>query len=184
LDCLPNEECSGEVCVPGGSFDAGRFSDATAPDALEPKDAQAQDRDPPDSGASCSDLDEPRCLAEPSCTTFRCPACSGVRFVGCAPQGSPPPPCARPRCGCAMNLGELACNADPECHPVYSRVCEGEPQMPLCLMMFASCGEGPVADCNGAATCERAAPECTDGYVVSYADSCYEGCVQPGRCAR
>jgi len=49
-------------------------------------------------------------------------------------------------------------------------------------MQFASCATGTAPTCFATVTCHQTAPVCGSGYTVSYANSCFEGCVQSVRC--
>lgn len=131
----------------------------------------------------CEGLVEAECLVRPDCVAHRCADCTGsAQFSSCGTLGGTPPPCARPICGCEVYADEMSCDADSRCHPVYSRVCEGDPNNPQCLMHFASCGNGATASCTGAPSCDALEPICEGETVVSYTTLCYEGCVRRTDC--
>jgi hypothetical protein len=78
------------------------------------------------------------------------------------------------------------CDARSDCHPVFT---DPGPSGCACAAVgcctrFSRCAEGALADCDGPALCEVMTPYCANpAYVVSYANSCFEGCVRPEDCA-
>jgi hypothetical protein len=85
-------------------------------------------------------------------------------------------------CGQATTLD--ACDARPDCHPVYfdPRTC-GCAAVGCCAH-FQRCAAGKKAKCTGVPSCNAAAPYCEGPYVVSYTDICFEGCVRKTDCAQ
>jgi hypothetical protein len=52
-----------------------------------------------------------------------------------------------------------------------------------CCMKFSRCADG-AANCKGGnIACTIATPHCEAPYVLSYTQSCYEGCVRATECA-
>jgi hypothetical protein len=111
--------------------------------------------------------------------------------AGCTDQatGLPRYCCApefHPDCGCGAVTTLEACEARPDCHPVFvdpgpaSCTCSAVG----CCAEFSRCADGTLVNCVGPAACALPTPYCEEpAYVVSYAGSCFEGCVKPEDCA-
>jgi hypothetical protein len=108
-----------------------------------------------------------------------CPGCTpgtGSCGVGC--------PGAQCRtCAEATTLEE--CEARPDCHSVFhdpgTCTCGGLG----CCAEFLRCADGDLASCEEVnVSCDSVTPYCENPvYVVSYTNTCYEGCVAPKDCA-
>jgi hypothetical protein len=87
-------------------------------------------------------------------------------------------------CGRALcsSLTRDACDARGDCHSVFQDlgVCGCAPAG--CCTMFSRCAEGGKARCSSMIQCGVAPPNCVGPYVVSYTDTCYEGCVLSSEC--
>jgi hypothetical protein len=75
------------------------------------------------------------------------------------------------------------CEARLDCHSVFvdPRTCSCA--LAGCCEHFNRCADGDKAKCSGMPTCTIATPFCEGDFVVSYTDTCYEGCVQKKDCA-
>jgi hypothetical protein len=129
--------------------------------------------------ASCDGLDETSCLARaPYCQSNYCPGCNGTKgFVTCTNPGEPTPICdplpCPPPLSCDQLTDAASCDARSDCHSVYEPLKGG--------VAFNHCAYGP-AQCNGTASCPDVPPNCASGYVLAYANGCYEGCVASSEC--
>jgi len=77
-----------------------------------------------------------------------------------------------------------ACDARPDCHPVFvdNRTC-GCAALGCCAK-FSRCAAGATALCKAPPiACDALTPYCEGPYVVSYTNACYEGCVRSSDCA-
>jgi hypothetical protein len=90
-------------------------------------------------------------------------------------------------CGACSQVTTLeACEARLDCHPVFT---DPGPDGCACTAVgccarFSRCADVGLANCVGPAACASPTPYCEEpAYVVSYADSCFEGCVRPEDCA-
>jgi hypothetical protein len=83
---------------------------------------------------------------------------------------------------CSQITTQSACDLRGDCHSVFANnntcSCDGG----SCCMQFSHCADGLNANCAGPALCEVASPNCPAPYAVSYAGSCYEGCVRQSEC--
>lgn len=133
---------------------------------------------------SCANFGAVECAAHQECVSFNCLSCQGDnRFQSCGDPGTTSP-CDPPLCGCDQHRDEQSCTADAVCHPIYVRVCEGDPNMPQCLMRFSRCGNGARTVCDGPVMCRSLPPTCTDGTSVATNGLCYDGCVRAEDCVR
>lgn len=171
--CSASPRCTGFRCP---TCDGSQFVLCGEPGDAPPPCAAPQ--------CSCINLDAPACAARPECIAFHCLACAGDRrFHSCGDQGTPTP-CAPLTCGCEQHRDEQSCAADQVCHPIYQRICEGDPNMPQCLMRFLRCGNGARTVCDGPVMCRALPPTCTDGTSVATNGFCYDGCVLMDDCVR
>jgi len=83
---------------------------------------------------------------------------------------------------CSSLTTRDACDARPDCHSVFQDrgVCGCAPAG--CCTAFSRCADGGKARCSGMIQCGVAPPNCEGPYVVSYTDTCYEGCVLSPEC--
>jgi hypothetical protein len=134
-------------------------------------------------GVNCPTLGESGCLAaSPACRADYCPSCYTPKFVGCAFQNGPTPICGpAPPCvpppPCAMVTTLADCEQRYDCHSVFvhnATSCD----CATCCETFIACADGDRADCGPRVPlCKSIAPPCDSGYLVSYTDVCFEGCV-------
>lgn len=108
-----------------------------------------------------------------------CPGCTpGTGSCGVACVGAVCPECAQ-----AETLE--ACDALPNCHPVFrdDRVC-GCATVGCCTH-FDRCEPGDQALCQAPQTfgCTIDEPYCEGDYVISYTNICYEGCARVKDCS-
>jgi hypothetical protein len=163
---------------------------------LEPGDDGMSDAGsrPGDAGGKtpCSGLDQTGCAARADCRADYCGGnslCGGPSFVRCSATTDPAPACPAAPCiaVCSQLTTQALCEQRADCHPVFydfSAVCDCAFGEAGCCTGFLRCADGGKAQCMGTVTCHRAAPVCaTLGYVVSYANQCFEGCVRPDECA-
>jgi hypothetical protein len=89
--------------------------------------------------------------------------------------------CGRALCSSLMTRD--ACDARGDCHSVFQDlgVCGCAPAG--CCTMFSRCAEEGKARCSGMIQCRVAPPICAGPYVVSYTDTCYEGCALSSECS-
>lgn len=133
---------------------------------------------------SCVNFGVGDCAARPECIAFHCLDCAGNNnFMSCADQGTTSP-CTSLACGCEQHHDEQSCAADAVCHPIFTQVCEGDPNMPQCFMRFSRCGNGARTICDGPVMCRSLPPTCTGGMSVATNGVCYDGCVRPDYCVR
>ena len=84
-------------------------------------------------------------------------------------------------CGALTTL--QTCDARSDCHAVFEDPGTCGCAALGCCARFARCADGDRAHCtSGALLCKVAEPHCEQPYVVSYVDSCYEGCVRASAC--
>ena len=133
--------------------------------------------------APCDSFEETQC-AKNGCTPLYCPTCSGGQVYEA---------CNGPRdaagCGseCVTSCTDLTvqgqCDARTDCHSVFVSNAVADCVVNGGCTFFTHCADGGKASCTGTAACQITAPYC-DGtaFVVSYAASCYEGCVRPSEC--
>ncbi len=72
---------------------------------------------------------------------------------------------------CSSLTTRDACDARPDCHSVFQ-------DRGVC----GCAADGGKARCSGMIQCGVAPPNCEGPYVVSYTDTCYEGCVLSPEC--
>jgi hypothetical protein len=78
----------------------------------------------------------------------------------------------------------MACDARTDCHAVYTDSGTCDCAVAGCCAKFNRCADGAKASCKGPALCNIVGPSCeSPAFVVSYASSCFEGCVRPTECA-
>jgi hypothetical protein len=142
---------------------------------------------PPPNCHQCSGLTEAACVADTACRANYCDQCGAHNFVSCTDPTAPPPPCPAIPCPACTGLDEASCSANAGCHPVYNdpNTCACAPLG--CCIQFSHCAVGANADCvapQGAPMCGMAPPVCEgeNGYVVAYANGCYDGCVHAREC--
>lgn len=134
----------------------------------------------------CSAItDQASCTSRSDCRADLCSLCSGPStFAGCSAVGDPPVECpagACPLVPCDQITDSAdACDARPDCHAVFVDHPCGCASAGCCTT-FSRCADGK-ANCAGPALCNIAPPACAGPYVVSYASSCYEGCVLKTEC--
>jgi hypothetical protein len=86
---------------------------------------------------------------------------------------------------CGELTTQAECDARSDCHPVFV-----DPRNCACLAIgccarFSFCASGERARCTPPVpiACTIAEPYCENpAYVISYTQSCYEGCVRPTDC--
>jgi hypothetical protein len=84
---------------------------------------------------------------------------------------------------CGDVTTQAACDARSDCHSVFV-----DPRGCACAALgccarFSRCADGDRAFCiAGPIACDQVAPYCEGPYVVSYTQSCYEGCVRATEC--
>jgi len=85
---------------------------------------------------------------------------------------------------CSLITTQDACDASTACHSVFVDPGTCDCAEPGCCTSFLRCADGDLADCKGEnIACLLPTPNCEGpAYVVSYANSCYEGCVVPSDC--
>jgi hypothetical protein len=147
---------------------------------------------PPGGGACppsllCRELSEAVCPSVPGCAPSYCPACPGQYFTGCGATDTTPAPCPITSCPppCASETTLAGCETHAGCHAVFA--VQGACSCPTlaCCTNFSRCADGARAICKkgDGVTCRVATPSCEEPYVVSYTDTCYEGCVLGNFCA-
>lgn len=171
-DCQPNycPGCTGQRFVGCGAPGGG-----TA--------CPADDCAPP----PCDGLDESTCKTRSDCTPGYCanPCTGGQAYVGCsAPNEGAfacPAGCGEPPCSGIVTAA--VCDERSDCHSVFTESMTCNCTAAGCCSQFSRCDDGAKASCKGPALCNIAGPYC-DGtaFVVSYANSCFEGCVRPTEC--
>jgi hypothetical protein len=144
----------------------------------------------------CDGLDQSSCENNSACQADYCYDCTALApvFTGCRDASEPasdpdalcpnaPATCVDPTPSCD-GLTQDACDQSPDCHSVFYDAGPCQCATAGCCTYFDRCAPGKLADCAGPATCETdAAVNCEGPYVLSYANSCYEGCVLPSECA-
>jgi hypothetical protein len=86
--------------------------------------------------------------------------------------------------GCALATTADECDARPGCHSVFFDPHNCRCAQVGCCARFSRCADGQLALCNSTnLACLIQQPYCEGPYVVSYAGSCYEGCVRMTACA-
>ena len=84
---------------------------------------------------------------------------------------------------CADVTTQAACDARSDCHAVFEDPHNCACAALGCCARFARCANGDRARCTpGAALCDMVSPYCEQPYVVSYVNTCYEGCVRATEC--
>jgi hypothetical protein len=143
-----------------------------------------------DGGNACSGLDESACTARSDCKAYYCQtSCTGgPTFVACSTPDMPPPiACPAVTCPsspCSQVTTLAACEARLDCHSVFVDPGTCNCATVGCCAHFSFCATGDQAQCHGAIACAIAQPYCeSPAYQVSYANNCYEGCVQAKDCA-
>lgn len=87
--------------------------------------------------------------------------------------------------GAAISCAEIndapTCRERTDCHAVYEDpgTCDC---VPGCCTKFSFCAAGRAQCTNTGVLCRAAPPDCEGSYVVSYANSCFEGCVLKSDC--
>jgi hypothetical protein len=86
---------------------------------------------------------------------------------------------------CAQADSVEACDALPNCHPVFEDPHDCRCAQLGCCARFVRCADLDWAACepSEAFACAIEEPYCEGPYVVSYAGACYEGCVRSEDCA-
>jgi hypothetical protein len=133
----------------------------------------------------CDGLAEAACAAAQGCTPMYCGGCQGQIYVGCA-TGSGGHSCPAVICPapCSTETTLAACDARADCHSVFYDPGTCGCAVSGCCAKFSRCADGATADCKGGSlACAIRTPYCEAPYVVSYAGSCYEGCVRANACA-
>ena len=118
-----------------------------------------------------------------------CPGCT-PGTGSCSVGGCPGYACPLPDGGtadaaagsCDQVTTQAECDGRTDCHSVFE-----DPQTCRCAglgccMRFSRCAGGGRADCTGPAACLAPTPYCEGAFVLSYANSCYEGCVRQTAC--
>jgi hypothetical protein len=85
---------------------------------------------------------------------------------------------------CASLTTRAECDARTDCHTVLVDPGTCGCGSPGCCARFSRCADGYWVNCNGEAiSCTITMPFCDrPTYVLSYANGCYEGCVDPKHC--
>ncbi|HXU05637.1 MAG TPA: hypothetical protein VN903_31980 [Polyangia bacterium] len=131
--------------------------------------------------------DEASCKARPDCTPSYCPNCGGGSYYsGCSSADNPTNTCPAIACPlpCSQMMTQETCDTRPDCHPVFvdNRSCACAALG--CCAKFSRCADGATAVCKAPSiVCDALTPYCEGPYVVSYTNSCYEGCVLSTDCA-
>jgi hypothetical protein len=128
-------------------------------------------------------MTQDQCQAAPGCAVALCANCVGVQsFFACYEQNQSPPACGPPMCpACDTYQDDMTCEGSGYCHSVF--VSEAPPACVRDCTRFARCADGPKAMCAGMPGCAQPSPYCEPGVVVvSYTQTCYEGCVRPAEC--
>jgi hypothetical protein len=106
---------------------------------------------------------------------------------GCTPgTGSCGVGCMGAQCNTCVEADTLeACDARPDCHPVFHDPQDCDCSGLGCCAKFLRCADGAQALCGDLpVSCDIAVPYCEGPlYVVSYTPGCYEGCVRAPDCA-
>lgn len=131
---------------------------------------------------ACSTLDEAACSARTDCRVDHCPACSGGSLALCARLTDPPSTCPHCVVPCSQVTVLEDCEVRTDCHAVYQDPGTCACAEPGCCAKFSFCADGNSAKCSGNPVCKSAAPHCEGIFVVSYTDTCYEGCVEQADC--
>jgi hypothetical protein len=139
-------------------------------------------------------MDRATCAATSGCVPLLgCSTdCNGAApFLRCQGIHDPVPPiscpiaqpCSEPIPCQALDRG--GCEAAADCHPVYSTIdpCPTDCAGDFCCVQFARCETGK-AQClpKGAGACTISPVVCHPPFVLSYANSCEDGCVRAGDC--
>ena len=136
----------------------------------------------------CHQLTETSCKTRSDCTPEYCPNCDGGQsFVGCGGPGESRVACPLLTCpapaSCSTVTTEAVCNARTDCHSVFDDPGTCGCNAVGCCAHFSWCADGAKASCGGMPLCQVVAPHCeAPAFVVSYAGSCFEGCVRPTEC--
>jgi hypothetical protein len=134
----------------------------------------------------CAGLTEAACVARPDCRTDYCPGCQQTKtYRGCSNINAPVTPCPALPCPlpCAMVTTLDQCETRTDCHSVFVDPGTCGCSAVGCCEHFSRCADGDKAKCSGMPLCRIATPFCEGTFVVSYTDTCYEGCVQKKDCA-
>jgi hypothetical protein len=118
-----------------------------------------------------------------TCRASYCQNCAGQAvFSSCTPLNGPPPTCPPIVC-CSHLTDATACRAAVSCHPVFESIDPTTCTTADCNH-FAFCADGRRARCvDPGIVCGRVQPYCDPlVYVISYTETCYEGCVEPAEC--
>ncbi len=83
---------------------------------------------------------------------------------------------------CSSLTTRDACDARSDCHSVFQDRGNCGCAPAGCCTAFSRCADGGKARCSGTIKCVVAPPSCEGPYVVSYTDTCYEGCVLSTEC--
>jgi len=132
----------------------------------------------------CDGLSESACSTTQGCTPMYCAGCQGQYFVGCAAgtgaHSCPAVDCPAP---CSSETTLPACDARADCHSVFYDPGTCGCATAGCCAKFSRCADGAANCKSGSVACTIATPYCEAPYVVSYTQSCYEGCVRASACA-
>jgi hypothetical protein len=111
-------------------------------------------------------------------------ATGGIGAGGLATGGAPSLDGGSPdsSIACSQVTSETDCIYRIDCHAVYKSENNCACAAAGCCTHFDRCADGKLADCKGPAMCEAFTPFCEQPYVLSFRNSCYEGCVQQGSC--
>jgi hypothetical protein len=146
---------------------------------------------PPQCGAvscppPCAGIPEAQCKQLFNCRADYCSACgSSQTFARCSLPSDPPAPCPAIACvqTCAQVTTLAQCELRTDCHSVFVDPGTCGCAAVGCCAHFSRCAAGDKARCTGMPACMIVAPHCEGPYVVAYADTCYDGCVQQKDCA-
>ncbi|HMF42727.1 MAG TPA: hypothetical protein VKQ32_18780 [Polyangia bacterium] len=139
--------------------------------------------------APCSSItDQASCQARADCVVRTCPDCNGGSyFSACTTPnaGYNCPAISCPAPSCSQVTTQAACDARADCHSVFIDPGTCGCASSGCCAHFSRCADGGKAICKAPSgfACAIAQPYCESPYVVSYANSCYEGCVAQTECA-
>jgi len=136
---------------------------------------------------TCAGLSEAACKTRMDCRTDYCPDCVDKTFMRCSAPTDPQTGCLPIACPpplpCAQNTTLAQCEARTDCHSVFVDRGNCACSALGCCATFTRCADGDRAACKGMPACDALAPYCEGPYVVSYTNSCYEGCVHMKDCA-
>jgi len=93
--------------------------------------------------------------------------------------------CATTTVACTQLTTRATCDTRSDCHSVFIDPNSCNCATPGCCAQFSRCATGGRASCtpSGTLPCGAPTPYCAGSYVVSYTNSCPEGCVLQTACS-